>query len=111
MIGWTGVQGTFRGLGIAWGPGMARHSQENDFKHGRQQRHLRTAKELRTTDPKQWTQAALAKMFGVDQKTVSRWFETIRSNRHSPKATKPKPKPDARVKITEAAVAIADNDI
>lgn len=52
------------------------------------------AKALRTENPKKNTQARVAMLLGVDQKTVSRWLD-VRSNRQLPNASNP----DARVKI------------
>lgn len=55
-------------------------------------------KALRGQDVKQWTQARLASMLGVDQATVSRWLDTSNVQSH-----KPCKKPDARVKLNEEA--------
>lgn len=35
---------------------------------------------VRAEDPKKWTQAALAKVFGVDRSTVAKWFPPNGSN-------------------------------
>jgi len=57
------------------------------------------AKELREADKKHWTQARLATVFGVDQRTVSYWF--VKDSRTNTKVgNTSNATPDARVKVS-----------
>lgn len=58
----------------------------------------KTAERLRTEDAKKWTQSKVAKALGVAQQTVADWLS---NNTGAGKATKPKP--DARVALSESA--------
>ncbi len=65
---------------------------------------------LRAEDAKRWTQAAVAAVLGVARETVRDWFTTRETNGGSANAfspPKPKPVPDARVKVDPRAKAVA----
>jgi len=62
-----------------------------------------TAKALREEDAKHWTQPRIATMFGVSQQVVSVWQSEWDANPRTNTKTGNSSKPDARVKLNDAA--------
>lgn len=67
-----------------------------------------TAKKLRETDPKKWTQERLAQTFGVDRTTVTKWESDWDMHNVNVHIVQQAPqKPDSRVKLSTEAKAEA----
>jgi len=83
---------------------FTRRNLSPDQKRDARRKMKATAKRLRESDKRKWTQKRVAEVLGVGRQTVSDWFaDTSNAGTGNTGSPSSAPKPDARVKLNPAA--------